>query len=72
VVAAMGALLFVSTGELSPQGGDRARVAKLIAAFATATTSFSEFTKLWSSALNLQCKSKRRGSPVGISLLIRL
>ena len=67
MVAAMGALLFVSTGECQPLGGDRARVTMLTAAFATATTSFSEFTELWSSALNLQCRSERRGSPVGFS-----
>jgi hypothetical protein len=50
----MGALLFVSTGDNRPWGGDRERVASLIATFATATTSvsFSDFTELWSSALD--------------------
>ena len=54
MVAAMGALLFVSTGESRASGGDRARVTRLIATFATATTSVSSviFTELWSSALN--------------------
>ena len=59
MVAAMGALLFVSTGESRAGGGDRDRVTRHIATFATAITSASSvsFTELWSSALNSQCRS---------------
>ena len=55
MVAAMGALLFVSTGESRASGGDRERVTRLIATFTTATTTSASsviFTELWSSALD--------------------
>jgi hypothetical protein len=68
VVAAMGALLFVSTGESRAGGGDRDRVTRRIATFATATTSASSvtFTEFWSSTLNLQCRYRWRRFASGI------